>query len=229
MMDEINLVNWLWCIFLGAMTGVDAVSWPQAMISRPLVAATLGGAALGDPAAGLLVGAVLEVVAMRHVPLGVARRPDSGPAGIVAGATGAVAAGPMGLGVAAVVGWGVGWMGARTVDWLRWVNTRLVSGPSAAKLAVRPVRLERRHRLAMGLDGVRGAVVVGSLLVPAVALARIVPGPEGSLAELALVTGLVGAVATGAGAAGGTLSSDRWGGILVALGAGGMLALQTIL
>lgn len=229
MMDEINLVNWLWCIFLGAMTGVDAVSWPQAMISRPLVAATLGGAALGDPSAGLLVGAVLEVVTMRHVPLGTARGPDPGPAGVIAGAAGAVAAGPMGLGVAAVVGWGVGWIGARTVQWLRWVNARLVAAPPAGELAVRPARLERRHRLAIGLDGLRGAAMVAALLVPAAFLARIVPGPEGSVAELALVAGLVGAVATGAGAAGGTLSSDRWGGILVALGAGGMLALGTIL
>lgn len=228
-MDDINLVNWLWCILLGAITGLDAVSWPQAMISRPVVAATLGGAVLGDPAAGLLVGAVLEVVTMRHVPLGATRCPDPGPAGIVAGATGAVAAGPMGLGVAAVIGWGVGWMGARTVEWLRWANTRIMAGPPASELAVRPVRLERRHRLALGLDGLRGAVVVGTLLVPAVALGRFVPGPEGGVAELALVTGLVGAVATGAGAAGGTLSSDRWGGILVALGAGGMLALRTIL
>lgn len=228
-MDEITLVKWLWLILLGAITGVDAVSWPQAMISRPLVAATLGGAVMGDPTAGLLVGAVLEVVTMRHVPLGATRCPDPGPAGIVAGATGAVAAGPMGLGVAAVVGWGVGWMGARTVEWLRWANTRIMAGPPAGELAVRPARLERRHRLAMGLDGLRGAVVVGTLLVPAVALGRLVPGPEGGMAELVLVTGLVGAVATGAGAAGGTLSSDRWGGILVALGAGGMLVLRTIL
>lgn len=228
-MDEINLLNWLWCILLGALTGLDAVSWPQAMISRPLVAATLGGAVLGDPASGLLVGAVLEVVAMRHVPLGATRCPDTGPAGIVAGATSAVAAGPMGLGVAAVVGWGVGWMGSRTVEWLRWANTRIMAGPPAGELAVRPVRLERRHRLAMGLDGLRGAVVVGTLLVPAVALGRFVPGPEGGLAELALVAGLVGAVGIGAGAAGGSLSSDRWGGILVALGAGSMLALRTIL
>ena len=44
----------------GAALGLDAVSWPQVMISRPIVAATFGGALLGDAASGFLVGAALE-------------------------------------------------------------------------------------------------------------------------------------------------------------------------
>ena len=36
---------------LGAMLGLDVVSFPQAMISRPIVAATLGGAFTGHAAA----------------------------------------------------------------------------------------------------------------------------------------------------------------------------------
>ena len=42
---------------LGAVLGLDVVSFPQAMISRPIVAATAAATLLGDPGRGLLVGA----------------------------------------------------------------------------------------------------------------------------------------------------------------------------
>ena len=44
---------------LGAVVGLDFVSFPQAMLSRPIVAATLAGAICGNAAAGLLAGALL--------------------------------------------------------------------------------------------------------------------------------------------------------------------------
>lgn len=197
------------------------------MISRPVVSATLGGAVLGRPLAGLAAGAILELVALRHLPLGAARYPDTGPAGIVAGGAAATAAGPAGLGVAVLVGWAMGWAGSRTVAWLRSANTRLLTGVPTEELAARPSRVERRHRLAMALDAVRGAVLAGALLVPAVALVRVVPEPEGETAVLALLGGLVGAAALGAGAGGGALIGDRRNAVLVAAGAGGMLLLRT--
>ena len=49
---------------LGAVFGLDTVSFPQSMISRPIVGATVAGAILGDPWAGLLVGAALELFAV---------------------------------------------------------------------------------------------------------------------------------------------------------------------
>ncbi|MGE5091451.1 MAG: PTS sugar transporter subunit IIC, partial [Bacillota bacterium] len=62
----------------GIITGVDLVSVPQAMLSRPLVAATVAGAILGDVEAGLRVGVVLELFALDVLPVGAVRYPDYG-------------------------------------------------------------------------------------------------------------------------------------------------------
>src|SRR5262245_64982939 len=71
---------------LGGLLGLDVVSFPQAMISRPLVAATLGGALIGNAAMGLLVGAALELIALETLPFGASRYPEWGSAAVVGGA-----------------------------------------------------------------------------------------------------------------------------------------------
>ena len=71
---------------LGAIAGLDVVSFPQAMLSRPLVSATLGGALCGRPGAGLLAGAALELFALETRPFGASRYPEWGSAGVVGGA-----------------------------------------------------------------------------------------------------------------------------------------------
>ena len=71
---------------LGAVVGLDTVSFPQAMLSRPLVAATLGGALLGSPISGLLLGAALELIALETLPFGASRYPEWGSASVVGGA-----------------------------------------------------------------------------------------------------------------------------------------------
>ncbi len=73
-------------VLLGAVCGLDVVSFPQAMISRPIVAATLGGGMIGNAAGGLLVGAVLELIALETLPFGSSRYPEWGSAGVVGGA-----------------------------------------------------------------------------------------------------------------------------------------------
>lgn len=73
-------------VVLGGLTGLDTVSFPQAMISRPLVSATLAGAIGGNPVAGLTTGAVLELMAIDTLPFGASRYPDWGVAGVVGGA-----------------------------------------------------------------------------------------------------------------------------------------------
>ena len=78
--------NLLRMALLGAVLGLDVVSLPQAMISRPLVAATLAGALGGNAMAGLLVGAVLELVALETLPFGASRYPEWGSAAVVGGA-----------------------------------------------------------------------------------------------------------------------------------------------
>jgi PTS system mannose-specific IIC component len=68
---------------LGGLLGLDTVSFPQAMISRPIIAGTLGGAVLGSPAAGVLCGATLELFALETLPVGASRYPEWGSAALV--------------------------------------------------------------------------------------------------------------------------------------------------
>jgi mannose/fructose/N-acetylgalactosamine-specific phosphotransferase system component IIC len=71
---------------LGALLGLDVVSFPQAMVSRPIVASTVVGAFIGNPPAGLLIGVVLEMIALDTLPFGASRYPEWGSAGVVGGA-----------------------------------------------------------------------------------------------------------------------------------------------
>ena len=81
-----NLLQALPIAMLGAVLGLDVVSFPQAMISRPIVAATLAGAFIGHPEAGLLIGVVLELIALDTLPFGASRYPEWGSAAVVGGA-----------------------------------------------------------------------------------------------------------------------------------------------
>lgn len=224
---ELGVGTWLLLVACGALLSLDATSWPQAMVSRPIVAGTLGGALLGGAAEGFLAGAFLEVLFLRHPPFGAVRYPDAGPAGLAAG--GAYAAAGVGgfypLLVAVLAGWSVGWLGSRSVHLLRLLNGRLVGDAEA--LAVSPSRLVRSHRLAMRLDALRGALLTAASLVPAALAVRLAggvpPGTTGGGAAVALAA--VG-VAAAAGAAARSLGAPRRGWILVAAGAtAGVLAL----
>jgi len=70
---------------LGALLGLDVVTFPQAMISRPIVAATIGGAFIGNPLAGLTIGATLELLALGMLPFGASKYPEWGSASVVGG------------------------------------------------------------------------------------------------------------------------------------------------
>ena len=216
----LHSAGWLILVVLGGILAMDAVSWPQVMVSRPLVSGTLGGWLLGDPASGFLVGAVLELMSLRHPPFGAARYPDSGPAGLVAGAAYAAAGGAsLGALVAAILaGWAVGWIGAVTVQLRRLGNERLMS--NAAELAARPALQERRHRLALRLDAVRGALLTAGFVAPAVlAAAWSVGQPASGRATAWGAAMLVTAMAASAGAGGRTSSTGLRGWPLLLVGA----------
>ena len=223
----LHTTSWLILVALGGILAVDSVSWPQVMISRPLVSATLGGWVMGDPSAGFLVGALLELLSLRHPPFGAASYPDTGPAGLVAGcAYAAVGTASLGSLVAAIlVGWAVGWIGTVSVQLRRRGNERLLSPES--ELAARPELLEKRQKTAVRLDVLRGALLTAGFLVPAlVAAAWVVEQPESVLATVWGAAMLVTALAAAAGAGGRTSSFGVGGWPLLFAGAalGGLIA-----
>jgi mannose/fructose/N-acetylgalactosamine-specific phosphotransferase system component IIC len=118
------LVDILPIAILGGVLGLDVVSFPQAMISRPIVAATLGGALIGQSPSGMLVGAALELIALETLPFGASRYPEWGSASVVGGAIFASnpthPAGAMTVSVVAALA--TTWVGGWTMVKLRQLN-----------------------------------------------------------------------------------------------------------
>ena len=115
---------------LGGVLGLDVVCFPQMMVSRPLVAATLAGAFVGDPAMGVFVGVTLELIALATLPFGASRYPEWGSAAVVGGAIAsalhAERAGALSIGVLAALA--TAWVGGLTLVqlrlWVAWLARR---------------------------------------------------------------------------------------------------------
>jgi mannose/fructose/N-acetylgalactosamine-specific phosphotransferase system component IIC len=115
---------------LGGLLGLDVVCFPQMMISRPLVGATVAGAFVGDTETGLLVGATLELIALATLPFGASRYPEWGSAAVVGGAIAAALhaepAGTVTVGVLATLAtaWVGGWTLVKLRLWNAWLAGR---------------------------------------------------------------------------------------------------------
>lgn len=182
---------------LGGLTALDGTSLGQFMLSRPLVAATLGGLAAGNPTAGLLAGAILELIHLNVLPVGGVGFPETGPAGVVAGAAAATAATPGGLAVA--VGVGLAWaaLGGVSVTLQRKVNGRFVPRPEDGPISVG--RLQAIHLRLIILDFMRGVgLVLAGWVVARAALALFAAGWPLSLANTIALLTTGGAVSLGA-------------------------------
>lgn len=113
-------------VLVGAVVGFDTVSFPQAMLARPIVAATLGGAIAGSALLGVLCGAILECFALETLPVGASRYPEWGSASVVGGAilADAPSANAGALIVAVLVALGGAWLGGWSMVELRSHNAR---------------------------------------------------------------------------------------------------------
>ena len=111
---------------LGGLLGLDVVAFPQAMISRPLVASTLTGALVGYPENGLIVGATLELIALETLPFGASRYPEWGSASVVGGALFTLHGGQLagGLEVAVLGALATAFVGGWSMVKLRQLNAR---------------------------------------------------------------------------------------------------------
>jgi mannose/fructose/N-acetylgalactosamine-specific phosphotransferase system component IIC len=187
---------------LGGLLGLDVVSFPQAMISRPLVAATLSGALIGEATAGLILGAALELIALETLPFGASRYPEWGSASVVGGAIFASQtthpAGAMSLAVVSALA--TTWVGGWTMVKLRrlnayWARRKREALEAGARGAVISLQL-----MGMTADLIRGALLTAiayALLAPFAAwcLSRWAPGAQLSRA---IVVAAAASVAGGA-------------------------------
>ena len=129
---------------LGGLFGLDVVSFPQMMLSRPIVAATIAGAMAGNAAVGMFTGATLELIALATLPFGASRYPEWGSASVVGGA------------IAAALGSNTS--GGLTIGVLAGLATAWVGGLSLVQLRIWIASVARRRRVALDA-GSRGAVM----------------------------------------------------------------------
>ncbi len=162
---------------LGALLGLDVVSFPQAMLSRPIVSATLTGALLGDPERGVLLGATLECFALETLPFGASRYPEWASSSVVGGAILATAEAPAGsallLAVLASLVWA--WVGGWSMVQLRRLNAHWVHRCHDAV-----ARGSRRTVVGLQLYGMTADLLRGAAMT-AVGLALFVPATQAVL------------------------------------------------
>lgn len=225
---------------LGGILALDATGLGQTMISRPLVAGTLAGAAVGDPLAGLAVGAVLELLVLPEVPVGGGRVPEGWLGALAAAAAAPLLPGTVaGRGTAVLFGLVWALVGGVSLPLLRRWNNRLLPEPGHP----RPdLALDRSHRVALGLDFLRGASLAALAVLSAQVLTAggagigvpgvpgVPGGPgvsgapgSGALPLSTLVVGLLLAASAGVSAGAVLARSGRTprAGFLFLVGAGG--------
>ena len=181
---------------LGGLLGLDGTAVGQFMLSRPLVAGVLAGAAAGNPVQGTVIGMLLELYLLVSVPSGGARFPEAGTATVVAVACAAPFEGSGSLPLAVAVGLVWGQVGGASVDVLRRWNQELV--PDSGTADDPEKRVVRSHLMAIVADFGRATVVtaVGIVTGRMVVEAFVDRWPLGELPSMGLLL-VGGAVSAG--------------------------------
>ncbi len=151
----------------GTLVGLDLVSVAQAMIARPFVAGAVAGLLLGDPAAGLRVGVLMELFALDVLPIGAARYPDYGPATVAATALAAGSPWELSLGLAATIGLLVSVLGGWSLQRLRRLNAEAVQRHAAALAAGESAAIRRLQYAGIARDTLRSAFLTAAGLAAA--------------------------------------------------------------
>lgn len=213
---------------LGAVLGLDVVSFPQAQISRPIVAATLGGAVMGNAGVGLVCGVMLELFAHETLPFGASRYPEWGSASPVAGAAAAVGASvgdlPMALLFAVPFGLLTASIGGWSMVQLRQLNARLAARRLDALLRGSARTVAGLQVAGATADLVRSGIIsslAAACALPAVRWIAVQSSPL-SVYATPMLASMGGAVAAGAAwKMFHSTSGTRWFGIAgLALGTG---------
>jgi len=178
----VNLLEALPIALLGGLLGLDVVSFPQAMISRPIVASTLAGTFIGHPESGLLIGVVLELIALDTLPFGASRYPEWGSASVVGGALfsaqthgmpGALPASILAaLLTASISSWSMVVLRRLIARRLEQIRDRIEDGSRGALLSL--------HLQGMTFDLLRGALVTAIAMIVFSPIVRAIVATWGS-------------------------------------------------
>lgn len=196
------LIDLLPIALLGAVLGMDVVTFPQAMFSRPIVAATLAGAFIGNAPAGLVMGAVLELLALEMLPFGASRYPEWGSASVVGGSLYAAQAGdPAGALPASLVGALVAAMlSGKSMVWLRRLNASIATRERGKLAEGSSESVTGLQLFGLTADLIRGFLVTLAAMIVFSPLMKAVVGSWSTDATLSrgAVVGVVAAVSAGA-------------------------------
>ncbi len=173
----------------GTIVGLDLVTVPQSMVSRPLVAGAVTGliVSLVQPGVysvsplgtGLMVGAVLELYALDVLPFGASRYPDYGPA-TVAAVYAALGWRPeLGLGASVGVGLLIAVLGGWLMQMMRRANAAAIQRRAAALSAGESDAIRALQWGGVRRDIVRSAgVTLTGLMVATIIWPLLPPGSE---------------------------------------------------
>ncbi len=225
-MSELSPQVALSLVLWGTLVGLDLVSVPQAMISRPVVAGAVAGWLAGDVESGLRVGVLFELFALDVLPFGAVRYPDYGPATVVAAALAAGAPWEFSLGLSAALGLVLAVVGGWSLQMVRRSNARAIQQQAAALAAGQSGAIRRLQYGALLRDAARGATLTVLGLGMAVALARGAHLDRPTAVGLTLVTvgSALSAVVNGAIRSAGRGARLRW----LVVGAAAGLALAVL-
>jgi mannose/fructose/N-acetylgalactosamine-specific phosphotransferase system component IIC len=170
----VNITELLAVALLGGLLALDSVGVAQLMVSRPIVAATLTGLAFGAPGEGLIVGALLEMLAMETMPFGASRYLEWSSGSVVAAVLIArlPALSAPGLLIALICALGTSWFAGTSMIVLRKANARMVVSRRADIEAGEPSALLSLQLTGIGLDFLRGALVVVAGMLVSLPLTR---------------------------------------------------------
>jgi mannose/fructose/N-acetylgalactosamine-specific phosphotransferase system component IIC len=213
------LITVLLIIALGGVVALDATSFGQLMLSRPMVAGILCGAIVGMPLEGALLGALLEALSLGILPVGAARYSETGTAAVAAtGALGLATLTPTPGSILLALVFGLLWqrIAGATVVLGRYVNERMVrAGRPGPEQLDRLIEL--RHIETMLLDILRGVLLTSVALLVGVPLLRI-GAPRWTLPAVVAAAAVAAAAATVLAGTAPLFAETKRGRVLLLLG-----------
>jgi mannose/fructose/N-acetylgalactosamine-specific phosphotransferase system component IIC len=208
----------------GTLVGLDLVSVPQAMISRPMVAGTVAGALAGNVEIGLRIGILFELFALDVLPAGAVRYPDYGPATVSAVALGVGTPWELGLGISAALGLAFAMLGGWSLQVVRRSNARAIQRRAAALAAGESSAIRRLQYGGLLRDALRGFILTLAGLVVASTITESVRLDRQTAVALTLVAigSALAAVTSAAVRGSGRGNRLKW--LIAGLGAGILIA-----